>query len=132
MRKDRRETKNTIIVFLLIFLSGMFANLIRENKLFVKYHEIIIPSFIVFNFICGYLYWKHLKVSWLTILWVIIYGFSILVYLLCSIGYHYWGWIYTLRRQHIMLTLSPVTFVILYLLYRLARINPETKSINKF
>ncbi len=131
MKRIKSETRNAIITLLVIILSGMFGNVIRENKQYVDYQELIIALLLILNFICGCFYWKSIKVRWLTVLWVLINGFSIFVFVLCCVGYHYWGWMNALKRPHIVPTLSPNTFIVLLLLNRLANMRPETNTSKK-
>jgi len=124
------KNRKALISFILILFSGLFAGIFRELKIFPEIQEVVTILFLILICIFGFIYWKSQNVKWIINLWLLIYSVSILIFLICSIGYRFLGW-NSPYSKHILPTLSPVTFVILYLINRLANMEPNIKIDNK-
>ena len=124
------KLKKLILTFILIYLSGLVSGIFIELKIYKQFQEIITVLSLSSICICGFFYWKSQAVKWITNIWLFVYIVSIIIFVICSIGYYFLGWA-SPYSKHILPTLSPVTFVVLFLLNRLANMKPQIETQNK-
>ena len=130
MKEKRMKFKKLILTFCLILFLGMTGSIMIEQKILLKYIELIIFLFLFLIGFCGLNFWISLRIRWIIIIWLIIYASSLFLFIICSVGYHYWNWKSPFEK-HILPTLSPMVFLILYLLNRIAENKPKSALKNK-
>jgi len=120
-----------ILTFVFIFLLGMSGIIMIEQKVFLQSIEFINTLFLLLIGVCVFLNCSSLQIRWITLLWSLIYAASIAIFFTCSIGYHLMGCKSPFKLYILPALLSPMNFLILFLLNRIAGIKPKTASKNK-
>ena len=128
MKEKRFRPNRTVIVFIVILLSYFSGGMVIEMKLFSQFNELSVTLLMLMNCIVGYLYWKKLATGWLTKLWLLIYSITIIAFIGYSIGYHWWGWASPYKKHLLQQPLSPVLFVVLYLIHKIGK-RSQNKTI---
>ena len=110
--------KKLVIAFCLVFLFSMLSTSLLEKFGIWSYTDFVICLAIVAIWYAGNSYWKTLvNYRYARLLWSLAYLFVFVNCVITSFGKHFLGWKYAIHHFY---CLSPIPFLIIYLLTKLS------------